>query len=185
MHPDTFDVLKRHGVANTDFLADSIAQHYLGFAVTSAADVDANTRIVDETREALLGDGYADHVVDELNDIIGELTRPMSLVYDKLPAGYSLCSARVRRKTQTAEGVQVIVNKVGRFVSDSPEVVAEYRLEPLVQRLERSIERAARTIRGDVERIPALATHTPGLIDRANQTMRAELPASTQNGGGS
>jgi len=186
MHPDTFDVLKDAKMVSSDRLADNIAallENDLVSANGNGADEDA--RIVDEIRSALLGDDYPDHVVEELNDMIGELTRPMGAVYDRLSDGLSLCTVRVRRRVTRDDGSTIVVAKMGRFVSADPDVVVRYRLDPAVQRLERTMERMSDQLERDTERIPLLAQKVGPLIGRAHRTMQAALPAPApaQNGG--
>lgn len=184
MDPDTFDVLKKGGCLNKDRFAARIASLYLANAdvKTLADSPDELALVADETRDSLFGNGYSDDVAYDLNERITELTRPMGEVYDVLPDDYSLCTARVRRKTQTEDGVSIIVTKTARFVSGDPDVVAFYRSDPMIQRLERTIERTAGALAEDTRRIPALASRTRPMIQRANGVMRRELPMPQQNG---
>jgi len=181
MHPDTFDVLKDAKMVSSDRLAYAIAallesDLYNG-ANGNGGGADEDARIVDEIRSELLGDDYGDHVVEELNEMVGELTRPMGAVYEMLSDGLSLCTARVRRRVVREDGSTIVVAKMGRFVSADADVVVRYRLDPAVQRLERTMERMSDQLERDTERIPALAAKVRPLIGRAHRTMNAALPA--------
>lgn len=192
MHPDTFDVRRQAKLLNNDRFAIAIRNFLAEDIISHVEDVD-ETPINDEIRTGLFGDDYADHVTDELNDQIGEATRPSGPVYQSLDDdGYehlSLCTARVRRKIKTETGGSVVVSKMSRFLSDDADVIAMFRLRPQTDRLERTIERVSALIAQDVDKVPALAGHVPGMIAGVHRVMNAALPAgpspsSNANGGG-
>jgi hypothetical protein len=187
MHPDTYDVRKQAHLLSDITLSETIADYLVHNANVGSQQGIDETPINDEIRTAVFGDSYPDHVAEELNDTIGELTRPRGAVYDMLDNGYgtalSLCTARVRRKIKTADGGSIIVAKMSRFVSDDPDVVQMFRMEPQVQRLEKTMERLAVTIAEDTRRIPALQSRIAPLLSRANDTMQRELPRPRQGDG--
>ena len=184
MNLDTYEVRKGAKLLNDDRMAAAIADWLVANAnITTLQEID-ETPINDEIRVGLFGDDYDEDVAVELNETVGEMTRPRGPVYYALDNGsahLSLCTTRVRRKLTTEDG-SVIVTKNTRFVSDDADIVAHYRIEPQMQRLERTMERISATIAEDVERIPALAGKVPGMIARANATMQRELPSSTNGG---
>lgn len=179
MHPDTYDVRKAAGMLSDITLAEQITNHLIHTGSVGAGQSVNETPINDEIRTAMFGDSYPEHVADELNDTIGVLTRTNGLVYQMLDSdqGLSLCTTRVKRKIKTADGGSIVVSKMSRFVSDDPDIVNSYRVDPQVRQLEKKMERVSAIINEDVRRIPALARFVPGLLNRANETMQRELPA--------
>jgi hypothetical protein len=178
----TYDVLKASHLLGVDRQARKLAELLQENPVLTPEEVDDLALINDEMRIALFGDSYDDDVTDELNQLVGELTRPRGRVHEMLNGdGHCLCSTTVRRKIRVQDDGSVVVNKTARFVSNEPRIVDGYRLTPQVQRLERGMERLADLIEADTQRLPALAARVPGLITHARMVMDAQLPAPEED----
>jgi hypothetical protein len=177
---DTFDVLEEFELVHKATMAQAIADMLEKDSVTSMSEVGAKAKFIDEIRTELVDDSYSDDVRYELNEMIQEMTRPKGLVHYAMRNGRVLCSASVTRKlTDSDNGTSYLVKRTGRFVSDDPEVVMQYRIGPAFMRLERSMSSLSELAADAQMRIPALGTHLPKAIRRAHQTIRAELPETT------
>jgi hypothetical protein len=182
MLPDTFDVLKAARLLNEERRARAIAHELVARAVGDIGDIDEQALIADEMRVSLVADDYDAEVAEDLNGIMTEDTRPAGPVYRALEdfptenGGYSLCSASVQRRVQTADGGSVVVRKTARFASCEPSIVAAFRLRPVLERAARAAELAQGRIADDLRRNPALAAHVPPMIADARNSIDRALP---------
>lgn len=178
MLPDTYAVLRAKRLVSTDGQANALLAALAQNVVSKLDDVEDAALINDEMREALFDSaapngnwpGYSEDVVWELNDLVGELTRPEGAVYQALNNGYdhlTLGTARVKRLVTTAAGVSVVITKNGRFLTDDAMVAMAHRETPAIRQAERAWSRAQARIERDTQKIPALAQYAPGALTAA------------------
>ncbi len=193
MLPDTFEVLRASKLLNPERRGRAAAEALARRAVEDIGDIDDSAMIADETRVLLAGDAYSGEVADELNEIFGEDSRPEGVVHHALAelptengAGWALCSARVTRRVPTSDGGSVVVRKVARFASCTPEIVVAFRLRGPYEQAARAVERAQSRTAEAISRNPAIAAHMPDVISGARERIDRALPAPpAQNGAGS
>jgi hypothetical protein len=200
VHTATYDYRKKRNLLSDDDVAYELRDLLIANAdAGQLTDASGVALINDELREAVFGPqrngngnggkaAYDDDVLDELNDTVGELTRPVGKVYWLLEeSGHTLCTMRVRRKAQLGSGATVVVAKMGRFVTQDADVAMAYRLGPEFDRVEAAVGRVMRKAIEDAHRIPPLATKILPRISAAQQEIVAQLaaPMPTQNGNGS
>jgi hypothetical protein len=192
--PATYDHRKACSLVTDDAVASELRDLLVNSADASSLKDAGNVALInDEMREAVFGSQfktngkivYSDIVLNELNELVAELTRPLNLVYWLLEEdGYTLCSTRVRRKATLGSGATVVVSKFGRCVTQDADVALAYRTTLDFQRVERAAERAMYKAIEDARRIPALASKVPALINATNQSVQTQFALGMGNGNG-
>jgi hypothetical protein len=190
MQPDTYDVLSAAKCLPATVFAMKVADLYVKHAITSLDDVNSDAKTHEETRLELVPGSYSLDVEWELEQMIGEMTRPLGAVYTALAAnghsGFSLCTAIVDRKVvdkDTNSGYRV-THKTARFVSDDPAIVLGYREANALRRVVQAAARANLIIGLDERRLPGIAQRVAPMIANTHRSVLEELPALAQSNGG-
>lgn len=192
MLPDTFDLRQELGLLSDDAVAYETRDFLVANATAGTiSDAYKLARINDEIREAVFGPQYktngngngkngkpkySDDTLDELNEVIAEVTRPFGGVFWLLEdTGLTICTTRVKRKAVISGGATVVVTKNGRFVTDNDDVALQFRLQPEFARATKAAERAMYMAMEDVRRIPALASKLPPVITATGKSISDQL----------
>jgi len=184
MLPDTWDVRQKASLLSDQVLAAKLAEMYRQDVINSFDDIAEDAIIADEARMKFFGKGYSDWVTEELNGTITELTRPNGLVQNLLAdhgQPMCLCSTIVSRKLTDVHGTEYVVKKTARFATEDAEIAAQYLLKPQYTRVQRSFERLALMTEEHINRIPALAQHTPDMINMTHRKLANQLPMPKVN----
>jgi len=185
MQSDTYDVLSAAKMLPESVFAMKVADLYVQHGITSIDDVNDDALTHEECRLTLVPQTtppYSPEVEWELEQMIGDMTRPLGPVYASLAAnghaGYSLCTAQVNRKVSDKHmpsGYRVI-RKVARFVSDDPAIVLSYREANALRRVVQSASRAHLIIGLDEKRLPGITQRVAPMIATTHNSVHTELP---------
>jgi hypothetical protein len=190
MQPDAYDALSAAKCLPATVFAMKIANLYVDDAITSIDDVNDDAKTHEETRQDVVPGNYGPDVAWELEQMIGEMTRPLGAVYTALAAnghsGFSLCTATVARKVvdKTTNSGYRVVHKTARFVSDDPAIVLGYREANALRRVVQAASRANLIIGLDERRLPGIAQQVAPLIANTHRSVLEELPALAKSNSG-
>lgn len=163
-------------IRRTDIARDLATLLRARYVIDTIADVDTNVGILDELATSLFGTSSPG-----LRTLVAQLTSigPGSPVQRALENGYVLCATPVQRVVGQVDGQAIMRRFSGRFLSDAPDVVTQYALEPIIPMVEQAMVRARARAELVERRVPALAAQVRGTLQRAAGNARLALGAAT------
>jgi hypothetical protein len=186
MLPQTITHLREHGYARGEErvdragLATACAALLLEQPVAAAGEIQERALIVPEIRFRLLGAVDGEDVESELDLLVGQLTSSDGPVQHKLEDGVVLCSAQVTRKLSNNGETTVTLRRAGRFVTSSPDLVADYFVAPAVERLVRQGQTLKARLELGVRRVPELEGRELAIVTKAHEQLAIALPREAQ-----